>query len=400
MNSLYTSKRTNPLKGFTLVELLVGTFLASIISLSIFSVFINSSDFYGKRLDQSQAQSSLRFAMEYMKSDLRDLGRMSILSTDIRVRDPDYCGIREYVGLELADNDIGSEFYQPSPTLSDNDIMPDRLRVLMDASNATPLRIRSISGTSVSLSPTLQQPTTEARRLTGLGADEHFTQLFDQASLTRITNLTTGRYDLIPTNDARLLNGAGQVTLANAPCNDLNCGSGSCVVNPVHWFEYAVLSKDDDDEHTYLARRRLSLNDGSPLPNQELIIADYVVDFQVWGHYDTRGQNANAVGQLSSLLAPQLPDDADPNDDRGNWAPAQAEDQRLELWTHRLRGLNIMLAARAARVDPNLTIDVFRAGMGSQERSTLRLKQSPGTGRAYVSTMVGVIDTQNLYRGE
>jgi hypothetical protein len=220
--------------------------------------------------------------------------------------------------------------------------------------------------------------------MTSIGAEEHFEHLFDENGLTRITNLTTGRYDIMPISDAQLVNGVGQVTLSAPPCLDLNCASGQCVVNPIHWVEYAVLTRDDHEEHTYLARRRLNLNSGAPLPNSELIIADYVIDFQLWGHYDTRGQAGNAFGQLSSLLAPQLPDDDDPKDDRGNWEPKQSESERMTLWGHRIRGLDVMLAVRTAKIDPHLTIDLQRPGMSAQERSTVRLRRSPGQGRAPV----------------
>ena len=57
-----------------MVEPVVGTFLASVISLAVFSMFVTTSDYYGRQLDLTQAQSSLRFASEYLKSELRDLG--------------------------------------------------------------------------------------------------------------------------------------------------------------------------------------------------------------------------------------------------------------------------------------------------------------------------------------
>lgn len=387
-------------KGFTMVELLIGTFLASLISLAVFSMFINSSNYYGQQLDQTQAQSNLRFAMEFLKSDFRDLGRMSVMNTDLRVRDQLYCGVRQYQGLEHLDNEAGGDHYQLNQALARNDIFPDRLRALIDVSGATPLYVRNLNGAAITLAPTINQPTIEARRMTGLGAEARFSQLFDDFSLTRVTNLSTGKYDIIPTNDAQLVNGIGKITLVNPPCFELGCESGSCVANPVHWVEYAVLTHESDLERSYLARRRLSLNDGSPLPNSELVIADYIVDFQVWGHFDTRGQSSNNIGERALVSAPNIPADLISKDDRGNWDVEQPETQRFEFWAHRLRGLNVMLAARAARVDPRLTLNLNLAGMGSQERSSILIERSPETGRAYVSTLLGSVDTPNLYRGD
>jgi prepilin-type N-terminal cleavage/methylation domain-containing protein len=387
-------------KGFTMVELLIGTFLASLISLAVFSMFINSSNYYGQQLDQTQAQSNLRFAMEFLKSDFRDLGRMSVMNTDLRVRDQLYCGVRQYQGLEHLDNEAGGDHYQLNQALARNDIFPDRLRALIDVSGATPLYVRNLNGAAITLAPTINQPTIEARRMTGLGAEARFSQLFDDFSLTRVTNLSTGKYDIIPTSDAQLVNGIGKITLVNPPCFELGCESGSCVANPVHWVEYAVLTHESDLERSYLARRRLSLNDGSPLPNSELVIADYIVDFQVWGHFDTRGQSSNNIGERALANVPNIPADLISKDDRGNWDVEQPETQRFEFWAHRLRGLNVMLAARAARVDPKLTLNLNLAGMGSQERSSILIERSPETGRAYVSTLLGSVDTPNLYRGD
>ena len=387
-------------KGFTMVELLVGTFLASVISLAVFSMFVSTSSYYGQQLDQTQALSSLRFAMEFLKSEFRDLGRMTVMNTDLRVRDPLYCGVLEYQGLEHIDNDRGGDHYQLNQALARNDIFPDRLRTLVDVSGATPLYIRSVNGTAITLSPTMSQPTSEARRITGIGAEARFAQLFDEASISRITNLSTGKYDLIPTNDGQLVNGVGRLTLVNPPCLDLGCETGTCVVNPLHWVEYVILSHQQDAERTYLARRRLRLDDGSPIPNSELVIADYMVDFQVWGHFDTRGQSANNIGERALVNVPNIPKDHNLMDDRGNWDEGKAESGRFAFWSHRLRGLNIMLAARAARVDPKLTVNLNLAGMGSQERSTILIERSPETGRAYVNTLLGSVDTPNLYRGD
>lgn len=394
------SNQYGQLKGFTMVELLIGTFLASVISLAVFSVFINNSNYYGQQLDQTQAQSSLRFAMEFLKSEFRNLGRMSVTNTDLRVRDPLYCGNLQYQGLSHFDNDAGGDNYQVNQALNRNGISPDRLQALIDMSSATPLMIRSLNGSTITLAPSIAQGSLEARRLTGLGAEKRFTQLFDSNSLTRITNLSTGQYDLIQTNDAQLVNGIGRITLSTPPCTYLACETGACVVNPVHWVEYAVLTHEVDAERSYLGRRRLSLDDASVIPDSNLVIADYIVDFQVWGHFDTRGQSSNNIGEKVLARVPTLPEDKEIRDDRGNWDPNQPETQRFEFWAHRLRGFNILLAARAARVDPKLTVNFNREGMGAQERKTILLERSPETGRAYVSTLVGAIENPNYYRGD
>ena len=74
--------------GFTLVELLLASLLGIIVVGGVYQLFVNTSTHYMKQLDHGQAQSRLRFAVEFIKADLRSFGRLSILNTDLAQRDP------------------------------------------------------------------------------------------------------------------------------------------------------------------------------------------------------------------------------------------------------------------------------------------------------------------------
>ena len=129
------------------------------------------------------------------------------------------------------------------------------------------------------------------------------------------------------------------------------------------------------------------------------MIGDHIVNFQVWGIYDTKGQAPNNFGPFANLAA-IVPEDVNLRDDRGNWDPNTDESQRIRLWSHRLRNLNLLISARAARVDQNLRAIQDLNGLGPQERATIRLERSPERGFAHVSSMIGAVETANLYRGD
>lgn len=239
-------------RAFTLVELLLGSFLGALIATSVYKVFVSTSSYYARQLEQTQARGGARFALEHLKAELRDLGRLSILSVAPGARDPLYCGTRLYTGVELIDNDQGGNGYERPELLSRNALAADRLRLLVDASDATPLRVESAAGGALRLARDTQQPSLAARRLVSPGAEGRFGQLFDLNALARVTNSSTGRYDVVPVQVSALANGVASVTLSSPPCPELSCNAGSCLINPLHWVEYAVIDDPDEPDRTRL----------------------------------------------------------------------------------------------------------------------------------------------------
>ena len=397
----HTPRPQRPQRGFTLVELLLGSFLGTLIATSVYKVFVSTSSYYSRQLEQTQARAGERFALEHLKGELRDLGRLSILSVAPGARDPLYCGARVYSGVELIDNDGGGNGYERPALLARNEIAPDRLRLLVDASDATPLRVESAAGGSLRLARDLQQPSLAARRLVSPGAEGRFAQLFDVNALARVTQASTGRYDVVPVQVSALANGVASITLASPPCPELSCNAGGCLINPVHWVEYAVISDPDEPDRTRLARRRLDPQGGDPLTNTELSLAEYVVNFQVWGDYDTRGGNAGGPVVSGVGLAPQVPLDPLLRDDRGNWAGQLQEGAVMNRWPHRLRGVNALISVRESRLDPALPAPINAANdLPAQEVRAVLVSTPKGEGYARVSSVVGGVETPNLYRGD
>lgn len=388
-------------RAFTLVELLLGSFLGALIATSVYKVFVSASSYYGRQLEETQARAGGRFALEHLKAELRDLGRLSILSVAPGARDPLYCGARLYTGVELLDNDAGGAGYERPALLSRNGLAADRLRLLVDASDATPLRVEAAAGGALRLARDTQQASLAARRLVSPGAEGRFGQLFDSNALARVTQVGTGRYDVLPVQGAALANGVGAVTLDAPPCPELNCNAGGCLVNPLHWVEYAVLADEDEPDRTRLARRRLSPQGAAPVPDSELALAEYVVNFQVWGDYDTRGGDAGGPVVSGVGRAPLVPADPRLRDDRGNWAGQLPEGDVMGRWPHRLRGLTALISVRESRLDPTLPPPADADGGRAPQEVDRALVVTPkGEGYARVSSVVGGVETPNLYRGD
>jgi len=386
--------------GFTLVELLLASLLGVIVVSGVYQIFVNTSTHYNKQLDHVQAQARLRFAVEFIKDELRGLGRLSILNTSPNQRDPLYCGTRAYTGLTLFNDDPGAGPYEPPELLSDNGIRPDRLRLLIDSSDATPLALSSVSGPTLNIAPPERQGDLEGRRLVSGPSEERLKRSYTD-SLVRVTQLKTGAYDVIPASGVIINNLAKSVRLDDPPCAELNCSAGGCVINPLKWVEYAIVEDRRDATRTQLVRRQLDLETAAPLPNTELILADYAVDFQVWGDYDTRGHEPNSPTPDLSWRLPQVPTELTQNDDQGNWVAAGLkEDEVMNRWPHRLRGLSFLVGVRTAQIDPNVTTPLGLNPSSPQERMSVKVESPRGAGFTYVSTSVGSVDNENLYRGD
>jgi hypothetical protein len=387
-------------KGFTISELLLTTLLGSILVLGVFSVFTTTSTYYTKQMELTQVQSTTRFAMEYLKSELRDIGRLSILNTHPDFRDPLYCGLRQYQGITLFDQDRVGNGGDPPEVLVDNQLIPDRLQVLVDASDATPLTLQSLNGNRATTVRDLDHYSLEARRMLSDGAEARFRILFDRHAFARITNLTTGRYDVVPVRSSQVQGGVAKIELSEAPCAQLNCNSGQCLINPIHWIEYAIIQDEDDRVHTHLVRRRLETNNGTPLPNQTLTLAFDVVNFQVWGDYDTRNQIPSVEAQRNrEQTPPYIPQDQTLKDDRGNWGAQRDEGLLFKEWSHRLRGLNLLISTRGSRINYEFPQIDRQPGLGLQERTWFELNTDRGRGFTSVSALIGSVETPNLYRG-
>ena len=62
--------------------------------------------------------------------------------------------------------------------------------------------------------------------------------------------------------------------------------------------------------------------------------------------------------------------------------------------------MNILLSTRAGRVDPLLKQKIFLDNEGPQERTWIEVDTGKQIGLARVSTLIGSVETPNLYQGK
>ena len=96
------TKRRRANHGFTFVELLVALLFAGIIMVAAYLVFISASRQYYVQEQVVQMQESMRFAMEFLKNDLRGTGRLTVVN-----------GIEVGARLDAIGRDLG--FAQRAP---------------------------------------------------------------------------------------------------------------------------------------------------------------------------------------------------------------------------------------------------------------------------------------------
>lgn len=392
-------------RGFTFVELLVALLFAGIIMVAAYLVFISASRQYYVQEQVVQMQESMRFAMEFLKNDLRGTGRLTVVNgievgarLDAIGRDPGFCSVRS--GLRAIELVERSPDTPESLTRFGNNLRPDRLRLLVERSEGVVYTVSRINRRDVVLRLT-DQRTEKARR-----SLSRFMYFADRA-LVQVAS-PSGQSDIVAAEvrsreddevELRLLD---ELCPAGEPSLAAECAAGGCMISPLEIVEYAVVESTAEFElapqavdATFLVRRILDPVTREPT-EEALVLAPYAVNFQVWASYDTR---ALAVGADPT---PVIGRDGDPTDDIGN-VETEREQTILNARPQRIRGLNVMLSIRTPREDESyMKAPDHRLPESDRielDRSWFELNNQPGTGLARVMTLTTHVETPNIYRG-
>lgn len=380
-----------------MVELLIALFLSSVVMLAVYFVFISNTEQYYRQEQIVQMQENMRFALEHVKNDMRNAGRLTVVNGNNANPDPGFCRpTPDMQAIRLFDNEqAGARPDLPNILQQfQNGIRPDRLQLLIDASGATTAVSRRISGQVVTLEANDRQPTRDARVLLQPGADQRFERMFRAGHFLYISSLDEKASDLVPITNVAFDAGGARITLSRQPCLPAGMCDGRCNVNPVQLVEYALVDDDAVAGKTDLVRRIIAADSAEPIEGTQLVISEYAVNLQIWGTYDARVLAGNQ---------PNVPPDPDPTDDIGNWPNAASEGQVLNVRPERVRALNVVLATRTPRADRNFTLAFDIAQAPNQriiaDRTWFKLDGTPKTGFARVATLVSQVETPNIYRG-
>lgn len=380
-------------RGFTLVELLIASLLSGVVLLSIYFVFIANSRQYYTQEQVVQMQETMRFALEVLKSDLRDAGQLAIVNgvTDA-TKDRGYSGP---VGPDLRAVDLlnNSPASAPAPlTNNNNGLLPDQVRLLADASGGT-LLAADVGGALVTLRPSDRQSSRAARDMVGNPA--RFGGAYKPGYFLRLMDLQ-GRFDLVPISNVNPV--ALTLQLSRAP-QDVDVTEVR--VNSVAVIRYRVAVDGQADPNkepgkTDLIREMVSAADLNTALNDPpaLTVAENVVNLQLWGEYDVRAAPTDA---------PSVPADADPSNDVGNWPNAVNEAVPFNTYPQRLRAVNVLLATRSIREDADLHTAPDRATAAAQrvpaDRTWFDLVPEANNAvptYARVATLTARVETPNL----
>lgn len=378
-------------RGLSLVEVLVAGLISSMVLLAIYFVFISNTENFYRQEQAIQVQERLRFALEYVKNDLRNAGRLTVVNGQT-VSVEQVQGVLPYRAVTLFEDDPPVEVL----VANDNGLRPDRIRLLVDTSGAAPLTVRSIFGDRILISDELYQVSETTRAVVRDGNDNSFRSLFGEGTLAFVRSTQSGKFAIAAVQQANYNGGQPEVVVDGArPLGlDAECGVGACQVNPVQLIEYAVVADPDDPTKTDLVRRRIH-PDTDEILGPPVVIAEYVVNLQIWGTYDRR-----AIG----VLVPEISADEDPRDDVGNWpAGLGGESIRMNTDPHRLRAFNVLLAVRSPREDPEFKVAPDRQTPVDErvaaDRTWFEVDPVFETGLARVATVVAEVETPNLNRG-
>lgn len=378
-------------RGLSLVEVLIAGLISSMVLLSIYFVFVTNTENFYRQEQTIQVQERMRFALEYLKNDLRNAGRLAVVNGDTLLPDQ-VQGTLPYRAVTLFEDD------PTVPVLFNNDnaLRPDRIRLLVDASGATPLVVKGIFGPQVQIQERLFQVNEASQALIRDGNQVSFSALYGEGTLAYIRSTQSGKFAVARVEQANFNGGVPELVVSQVrPLGlDAECGVGACLVNPVHLVEYAVIDDPNEPTKTDLVRRRID-PDSDEIIGDPVVIAEYVVNLQLWGTYDRRG-----VGALVADVAA----DEDPRDDVGNWPSGiGGESARMNTDTQRLRAFNVLLAVRSPREDAEYNTAPDRAVAVDErvaaDRTWFEVDPALDTGLARVATMVSEVEAPNLNRG-
>ncbi len=328
-------------KGFTLIELMVTVVLSFVIIGAIYTLYGQSVSAYRVEGQSMDMQDRLRFGLEHIKRDLR---RAGFLATPNSALDSAVCpkptDALRAITLSTFQDD-GSVYREDENVY----VRPTSMVLFGDFFSGKTYRTAGIQGNQVILQATQTFPDNQVS----------FNQVFNPSPLTptrylRIMNQDQFEVYLAITDAdfaSRTVTLESSVPAAGAGtmCGITGFGEG-LEVNVAGFVRYRIVSDerpDVEDGKTDLVRDELQLDGKTPVPNSQLVIADYAVDLQ---YYDF-GFDMDDVGNSPNFVQYALIDQV--ADDTGGGFLGKGAGTAIP---HRLRYLTVKLTVRTVTEDP------------------------------------------------
>ncbi len=400
-----TQMRAMLRRGFTLIELLVAMVLMSLVIIATFAFMSSMSGVFYSQDMIVDAQSSARFALDFVSMDVR---RAGYLATPSAAADNLVCPKPTTINVPVRAIDIedgatrsldnNQVFGTGAPHFNRN-IEPDRL-VLMGSFDAPDMfKLDGVNASTARLNPQ------SAARVLGNGTPQEneaaFANIFIAGRVVRVSDVDgTAQFGVI--NSANFGGGTPTVNISGLVVNSgsLACGlqgvSGqSYELAVLNIYEYRVINRGDGTVEPEMDLIRTELRaSGAPLtlPGggvNQVPVAEYVVDFQVL-----------AFGDRAGGLTPVMAADQQ-GDDQGSLDIAFLDrtPDSLANW-QRIREMQIVLSVRTPREDPNMSHIQRQAENGARGTNygllaTFDMDGDPFTA-AHVVTLSTRVEVPNL----
>lgn len=386
--------------GFTLIELLVSVVLLVIVIFATFGFMTSMSGVFYSQDMIVDAQSSARFALDFISSDVRRSGYLTSVNApaDNQVC-PQPVGLNVPVSaINIADGaDAGAVFGASAPH-NNNAIEPDRLTVMGAFDSPHLYTLDSVTNTTA-----VVNGASAAFNLGNGTAAENlqaFDTIFVPGRLVRVSDVDGSAQFAILTS-ASFNSGRPSLSLnglveraGNRGCGLEGVSGQSYELSVVNIYRYQIRARPGQPQIMDLMRTEVDARTGNALRIDgrinEVPVAEYVVDFQVLAYGD------DGPDRIVPVITPDLM-----GDDQGSLSFNFLEGggPQNSRW-HRIRALKLYVSVRTQREDPNLT-HVPRQLENSPDGTNYGLLTSFDTdgdplSSAHVVTMSTIIETPNL----
>jgi prepilin-type N-terminal cleavage/methylation domain-containing protein len=322
-------------RGFTLIELMVTTLVGSIVIAGIYTMYTSSTKGYRIQNQTLDALANLRTGLRQVRADLRSTGFNAPGQSD------EESWVETPPGITLSAFAVEIDPEDPVPNSDANlRIQPQQIRILGDFWSHRSYVSSGISGQSVTIEWDAS-----------MGAEADFDRIFNAKRVLRIEAYGVAREEqFIPIVSGSFNGGLGPSILVETNVSGINGFGAGHEVSVAGYIRYR-LKNDTRRSSTSLKYdliREELMPDGTAAPGTALIIAENIVDLQVYDMcMNTTAPQPGSMIQIPVVL--QCFRDLEAVGDQGYSLSADMSNQ-----SHLLRSVTVKLAARSPYEDEDI----------------------------------------------